>query len=142
MNSLSLQAIGIAGVGDSLGQRLGQLDPKLREEVVRRAVYWGVQEGLADWKARNPGGMAALSQEALTAAVEKVIAPYLPAIGQQLVKVVEPAAQKAADVVGPAVESKIRQYGPTLAIITGVVAAVLSILGMVALGGYIVKKVG
>jgi hypothetical protein len=124
---------------DALGWKLRRLPPRQRIEVVRKAVLDGVQEGLAS---HGMTGMSGLGADAVSAAVERVLQPLMPTLGAELVKVVEPAARKAADVVGPAVEENIKKYGPTLAIITGLVAAVLSVIGMVVVGGYVVKKVG
>jgi hypothetical protein len=127
---------------DALGWKLKRLPPRQRIEVVRQAVLDGVKAGLADRGVSGLGGMSNLSADVVGAAVERVLRPMMPALGAELVKVVEPAAQKAADVVGPAIEQNIKKYGPTLAIITGLVAATLSVIGMLVVGGYVVKKVG
>ncbi|MGH8896763.1 MAG: hypothetical protein ACRDZ4_07000 [Egibacteraceae bacterium] len=129
----------------SLAYRLQALSPEARQEVLARAIDWGVQRGVQDWAARNDAGMGDLSQDALTGAitiaVQNALAPLMPTLGQELMRVAEPAARKAADVVGPVIEEKLRAWGPTLAAITGVVAAVLSLVGMFLLGQYVVGKV-
>lgn len=134
-----------AGI-DPLAAKLGQLSPADRKEVARRAILWGVQRGVSDWISQAENGMGTLSQGALdsaiTIAVQNALTPLMPVLKQQLLEIAEPAAKKASEVVGPVIEEKLRDYGPTLAAITGVVAAVLSIVGMLLLGGYIVKKVG
>jgi hypothetical protein len=128
-----------------LGRGLARLDPETRLEVARRAVSWGVAEALGEAAARHGPRLAGMGQDAMTAvigpAVERALTPLLPALGAQLVKVVEPAARKAADVVGPAVEEKLRAHGPRLAIIAGVVAAILGLLGMAALGWFVARRV-
>lgn len=90
--------------------------------------------------------MGALGQDAISSvvsvAVEKALKPLMPTLGAELMKVVEPAAKKAADTVGPVIDEKLRKYGPWLAVITGTVAAILVILGMVTMGGYLLRKVG
>lgn len=123
--------------------RLRLLDPWTRREVLRRSLRWGVQYGTAELGAH---GFGTLSQDAVTgvigAAVQRALEPLLPTLGAQLMSVVEPAARKAADVVGPVLEEKLQKYGPIIGIIAGVVAAVLSIIGMVVVGGYVAKRVG
>lgn len=131
---------------DPLIAKLAQLSPETKREVARRAIEWGVKRGVDDWISQAANGMGQLSQGALdsaiTIAVQNALAPLMPVLKQQLLEIAEPAAKKASEVVGPVIEEKLRDYGPTLAAITGIVAAVLSIVGMLLLGGYIVKKVG
>lgn len=131
---------------DPLAARLAQLSPEMQKEVARRAINWGVQRGVAEWISQAERGMGTLSQGALdsaiTIAVQNALTPLMPVLKQQLLEIAEPAAKKASEVVGPVIEEKLRDYGPTLAAITGIVASVLSIVGMLLLGGYIVKKVG
>lgn len=133
-------------VADPLMARLAQLSPAMQREVATRAIEWGVKRGVADWIEQAEHGMGQLSQDAITnavaVAVQRALEPMMPALKAQLLAIAEPAAKKAAEVVGPVIEEKLRDYGPTLAAITGVVAAVLSIVGMLLLGGYIVRKVG
>lgn len=138
---------GWCGTGsDPIVARLAQLSPELRKEVASRAIEWGVKRGVSDWIEQAANGMGSLSQGALdsaiTIAVQNALAPLMPVLKQQLLEIAEPAAKKASEVVGPVIEEKLRAYGPTLAAITGIVASVLSIVGMLLLGGYIVKKVG
>lgn len=135
MNSMSVESVETV---DPIAWKLSQLDPRTREEVLRRAVEWGVRHGM-DTVRRS--GVSGLGQDAaVTAAVQRALAPILPALGTELVKAVEPAAKRAAELVGPAVEEKIKEYGPRLAIVTGIVAGILAVLGMVVLGAYISKR--
>lgn len=130
---------------DPLAARLAQLSPETQKEVARRAIEWGVQRGVADWISNAERGMGTLSQGALdsaiTVAVQNALMPLMPTLKAQLLEIAAPAAKKASEVVGPVIEEKLRDYGPTLAAITGIVAAVLSLVGMLLLGGYIVKQV-
>lgn len=167
MNAMSLEALvansyrapmfdvrccGISGCGDAtysdLGPRLRVLMPRARQQLAERAIEWGVQAGIDECLRRSEMGMgmAALSEDAITSAVsvavQRALTPLMPTLSAELMKVAEPAAKKAADVVGPVIEEKLRDYGPTLALITGIAAAVLSVIGMLLVGAYVVKKVG
>lgn len=151
MNSLSVQAMGgINGQSLSFLSRFAALDPRTQQEVVERAVEWGVQRGVSDWidlnRQRGMHGLARLGQDAMTnaiaIAVQRALEPLMPVLGEKLMAIAEPAARKAAEVVGPVIDAKLREHGPRLAVITGLVAAILSIIGMVVVGGYVVKKVG
>lgn len=62
-------------------------------------------------------------------AMEKFFDKYGPQIASQFSAVAEPAAKKAAEIIGPVVEEKLRNYGPTFAVITGGVLAGAYILG-------------
>jgi len=117
---------------------LADLDPEMRLEVVRRGAEWGVMQGLADLRAQ---GIDGLGQDYIALAVERALKPMLPALSEQIMQVVGPAAQKAADTVGPVLDEKLRKWGPIMAVIAGVVAAVLGIVGMVVMGGYVIRKV-
>jgi len=83
-----------------------------------------------------------LGYSVIQAAVQKALAPIMPTLGAELVKVVQPAAEKAANTVGPVIDEKLREYGPWIGAIAGTVSAILSIIGMILVGGYVVKKVG
>lgn len=156
MNGLSLAALGqldpvtaqeVARRSSvwEIGSRLAGLDPATQREVVSRAVHWGVAEGADSWLRARAAGMSHLGQDALSTAVqfavERALKPMMPMLGQRLMEVAEPAAKRAAEVVGPVVEDKLKEYGPRLAIIAGVVAAILGLLGMAALGWYVARKV-
>jgi hypothetical protein len=152
MNSLSVQAVhGVAAMNanSSFVARFSMLDPRTQREVVERAVEWGVERGINDWREANRyramNGLGALGQDALTnavaLAVQKALTPLMPVLGEKLMAVAEPAARKAAEVVGPVLDERLRTYGPKFAIISGLVAAILGIIGMVLVGGYVVKKV-
>jgi hypothetical protein len=124
---------------DTLGWRIQALPPDVRERVLREGIAEGVSEGLRTVRRR-----AALSgigdDEAVTAAVQSVLGPLMPSLSAEIMKAVGPAAQKAADVVGPVIEDKIKTYGPILAIIVGVVAGIIALFGMAAVGRYVIAR--
>lgn len=125
---------------------MAALEPWVQREIARRAVEWGVMNGLAEYRRRRQyGGMGDLGQDMtgiVQIAVQKALAPLIPTLGAELMKAVEPAAKKASEVVGPVIDEKLRKYGPWIGVIAGTVAAILGILGMVTIGGYLLKKVG
>jgi hypothetical protein len=73
-------------------------------------------------------------------AVQNVFGPMMPALGAELMKAVEPATQRAADMLGPVLEEKIKDYGPILAITIGVVAGIITLIGSAIMGGVIARK--
>lgn len=143
MNSLSVQNSGMAQ--DDLVYRVAQLPPHLREEMARRAVEWGVQRGIEEWRANRHFGMAELGQDALSkavsTAVERAIKPLIPTLGAELLKAVKPAAEAAANIVGPAVAEELEKKAPAIAIATGLIAGLVAIGGMLLLGQWVVRKV-
>lgn len=146
MNNLAVQHL--EPVSDRrLAEEMAALPPYLRREIALRAVQWGVAEGVQEWM-KNGGdvGMGGLGQdsftEAIAVAVERVIKPLVPALRDELLAIAEPAAKRAAEVVGPAVGAELQKRLLPFAIIAGLVAAVFGVIGMMAVGGYIVKKVG
>jgi len=147
MNSLSMQALGNGY--DSLALRLAALPEHAQREVLRRAVEWGIDAGVGNWveanRQRLAGGMGALSQASLydsvAAGVMQALQPMWPVFGQKLMDMAQPIMQKSLDMIGPIVDQKIRQYGPALAAITGLSAAIFSIVGMYLVGGYVVRKI-
>lgn len=62
-------------------------------------------------------------------AMGKFFDKYGPQIAGQFSALAEPAAKKASEIIGPVVEQKLRDYGPTFALITGGVLAGAYILG-------------
>ena len=133
-----------------LAERMRALPTYERKEIMRRAVMWGTAQGIEEWL--KEGGMyhgyalEGLGQDALTnavaVAVGHAIRPLIPILGKELLEIVKPAAEEAAKVVGPVVANELKKKLPLFAVIAGAVAAVFSVLGMLALGAYVVKKVG
>lgn len=137
-----MNGLGIRTQADGLARRFASLPPELRKEVLTRSIAWGVERGLQE--AKMPG-MGALGQEAIfgaiSVAIEKVLAPIIPMLGQKLLEIAKPAAEKAAEVIRPAIRKELQAQLPLFAFITGIVGAGLSIAGMLIIGGYVVKKV-
>lgn len=146
MNSLSLQALNGTGRRDAVAERFATLPPRLQREIAQRAIEYGVLQGVQEWKANGGQRLSGLGQDAMDqvigSAVERALKPLLPSLGKALVDVVKPAAEKAAAVVGPAVGRELRATLPKFALISGIAAATLSIIGMALVGTYVVKKVG
>lgn len=146
MNSLSLQALNGTGRRDAVAERFATLPPRLQREVAQRAIEYGVLQGVEEWKARGGQRLSGLGQDAMAQvigpAIERALKPLLPTLSKSLIDIVKPAAEKAAAVVGPAVGRELRATMPKFALIAGIVAATLSILGMALVGSYVVKKVG
>lgn len=63
-------------------------------------------------------------------AMSNWLTKFGPQLGQQMMAIAEPAAQKAAEVIGPVVEEKLRAYGPKLALLTGVIVGAAIIFGV------------
>lgn len=129
-----------------MAERFARLSPWSRQEVLRRAVEWGVRRGVQETLAyRGASGLSGLGQDtlasAVTVAVQNALKPLMPVVTDQLLAAVKPAAEKAAEIVGPAVGQVIEEKMPKYALIAGIVAAVLGLVGMVALGTYVVRKV-
>jgi len=78
--------------------------------------------------------------DAIQKAVTSAIQPMIPILSEQLLAVVAPAAEKAAEIVGPVVEQKLQQEGPKLAIITGLVLAAVSVVSMIGISMIVVSK--
>lgn len=134
------------GRRDAVAERFSTLPPDLQREVARRAIEFGVLQGVEEWKANGGQRLSGLGQDAMAQvigpAVERALKPLLPTLSKSLIDIVKPAAEKAAAVVGPAVGRELRATMPKFALIAGIVAATLSIIGMALVGGYVVKKVG
>jgi len=121
---------------DTLAWNLRRLPREQRIAIVTDAVTQGVMEGLA---AQGLSGMG-VDDSIIAAAVQNVLAPMMPALGAELMKAVEPATQRAADMLGPILEEKIRDWGPILAITIGVVAGIITLIGSAVMGGVIARK--
>ena len=134
-----------------LAERMRAIPTYERKEIVRRAVMWGTAQGIEEWikeGGMSPEGFAleGLGQDALTSAVtvavQNALRPLIPVLSEELLAVVKPAAEEAATIVGPVVANELKKKLPLFAVISGAVAAVLGILGMMAVGAYVVTKVG
>jgi len=136
MNSLTLQSQ-VYGAPDALALGLAALDPWTRDEVIDRAVRWGVETGVAEYVAVH--GLASLGQatDVITGAVTQALQPMLPQLQTYAMQAADPILAKASDMV----DEKLRTWGPIVGGIAGVVAAILGIIGMVVVGGYVVRKV-
>lgn len=141
MNSLAIPMHPVNFPESNMQARFRLLPPTVQKEVLRRSIQWGVSKGLQDYQS----GVHGLGQDAMTVAIqvaiERAIQPILPVIQQQLMGAVEPAAKKAADLIGPAIRKELDAKLPLFAVITGLTAAILSIIGMTVVGGYVVKSV-
>jgi hypothetical protein len=121
---------------DTLAWKLRRLPREQRIAIVADAVAQGVVEGLA---AQGLSGLGA-DDSVIALAVQNVLGPMMPALGAELMKAVEPATQRAADMLGPVLEEKIKDYGPILAITIGVVAGIITLIGSAIMGGVIARK--
>lgn len=141
MNSLAIPAQAMSFPESNMQARFRLLPPRVQREVLERALQWGVSKGLEDYHS----GVHGLGQDAMTGAiqiaVERALKPLMPVLTKELLGVVKPAAQEAAQVVGPVIRKELADKLPTFALISGAAAAILSIIGMVAIGGYVVKSV-
>jgi hypothetical protein len=142
VNGLSLQDIGAVRRPSYEGERFNLLPPDVQRHIASRVVDWGVMNGIAEIKRRRPGarinGFGDLSQQeqnAVASAVSSALTPILGSTAKDL-------SQQAADVIGPVMVQKLKEYGPTFAIIMGLVAATFSVLGMALVGGFLMKKLG
>jgi hypothetical protein len=121
---------------DTLVWNLRRLPRERRIAVITDAVTQGVVEGLAS---QGLSGMGA-DDSVIAAAVQNILGPMLPALGAELTKAVEPAMQRATDLLGPVLEEKIRDWGPILALSIGVVAGIITLIGSAIMGGVIARK--
>lgn len=121
---------------DTLAWSLRRLPREKRIEIITDAVTQGVVEGLA---AQGLSGLGA-DDSIIAAAVQNVLGPMMPALGEELMRAVEPATQRAADMLGPILEEKIKDYGPILAITVGVVAGIITLIGSAIMGGVLARK--
>ena len=79
-----------------------------------------------------------LSGQAQLGQIENIIAGTMskffdkfgPQIAQQFSALAEPAAKKSAEIIGPVVEEKLKDYGPTFAMIMGAVLGVFYLTGI------------
>jgi hypothetical protein len=70
----------------------------------------------------------------IASGLQAFLTMYGPQIGAQLIKIVEPAAKKAADIIGPVVEQKLKEHVPMFAAITG------GLIGAAILGGVFISR--
>lgn len=72
--------------------------------------------------------------------IAQALSSIAPQLQAQLLAIAEPAAQKAAQVVGPVIEEKLAQEAPLFALITGVFAGAVAVVGMILVGTFVLKK--
>lgn len=78
-------------------------------------------------------GMAGLGQateDVLSRRATELLAPLIPQLQKTLVDIAEPAAKKAADVVGPVIRQELSAKMPAFAAITGLVLAAAVVAGI------------
>jgi hypothetical protein len=77
-------------------------------------------------------GHAQLGQieDLIAKSMSKFFTAYGPQIAAQFSAVAEPAARKSAEIIGPVVEQKLKDYGPTFAMIMGAVLGVFFVAGV------------
>lgn len=140
MNGLSLQDLGIARRPSYAGERFFLLPKHVQKQVAARVLDWGVMQGMAEIRRRRPGvsGFGDLSQ----AEQQTVASAASGALTQILGGTAKGLSTQAAEVIGPVIEQKLKEFGPTFAIIAGLVAAVFGVLGMALVGGYVIRKIG
>ena len=118
---------------------------RLQREMAARVIDWGVMNGIAEIKRRRPGarinGFGDLSQADQATVADSVSSVLAPILGSTLKSTTADLSAQAATVMGPVIEQKLKEYGPTFAIIMGLVAASLTLLGMAVFGGYIMAKI-
>lgn len=140
MNALSLQDLGMKARPSYAGERFYLLPKYVQRQVAARVLDWGVMQGMAEIRRRRPGvsGFGDLSQ----AEQQAVANTAANALTQILGGTARGLSQQAAEVIGPVIEQKLKEFGPTFAIIAGLVAAIFGTLGMALIGGYVIRKIG
>lgn len=142
---LTLQGLGAARRPHFEGERFRDLPPRLQREMAARVVDWGVMNGLAEVRRRRGGmkiqGLADLSQADQQTVADSVSNVLAPILSTTMKGTTAQLSQQAADVIGPVIEQKLKDYGPTFAIIMGLVAASLTLLGMGLFGGWLLTKI-
>lgn len=139
MNALSLEALGRTRASAYEGERFHLMPVATQRRVLARAIDWGVMNGVDEIRRRRGygvSGMGDLSQQeqsSVASSVASALTPIFSGTAKNL-------SQQAADVIGPVMEQKLKEYGPTFAIIMGLVASTLTVLGMALFGSYIVGK--
>jgi hypothetical protein len=127
------------------GERFRDMPVRLQREMAARVIDWGVMNGIAEIKRRRPGarinGFGDLSQADQATVADSVSSVLAPILGSTLKSTTADLSAQAATVMGPVIEQKLKDYGPTFAIIMGLVAASLTLLGMAVFGGYIMSKI-
>lgn len=144
MTCLTLQAMGAARPHFE-GERFNMLPVSVQRQMAARAIDWGMMHGLAEIRRCRPGqlirGMGDLSQADQQTVADSVSSALAPILGSTLKSTTAELSSQAAAVMGPVIEDKLKAYGPTFAIIMGLVAATLTLLGMAVFGGYIIAKI-
>jgi hypothetical protein len=145
MNALSIENLNVLRPSAYEGERFKLMRPMVQRHVLSRAIDWGVLNGIAEIRRRRGGarisGFGDLSQLEQQTVADSVGSALAPILGSTLKSTTASISQQAADVIGPVIEQKLKEFGPTFAIIMGLVASTLTILGMALFGGYIIAKV-
>lgn len=148
MNALSLESLGAVRRPDPTaaykGERFNLLPGYMKKRILARAMDWGVMNGMAEISRRRGyaiSGFGDLSQADQQTVADSVGSALAPILGGALKGTTAQVSQQAAEVIGPVLEQKLKEYGPTFAIIMGLVASSLTILGMALFGSYILAKV-
>lgn len=145
MNALCLESLGAARRPSYEGERFRLLPPAVQRQMAARVVDWGVMNGVAEIKRRRPNarinGFGDLSQQEQQTVADSVSSVLAPILGTTLKSTTANISAQAAEVIGPVIEQKLKEYGPTFAIILGLVASTLTILGMAIFGGFILAKI-
>lgn len=142
MNGLSLQNLGLAQRPSYAGERFYALPAYVQRQMAARVLDWGVMQGIDEIRRRRPGAMISGFGDLSQADQQAVADSASNALTQILGGTAKSLSAQAADVMGPVIEQKLKEYGPTFAIIAGLVAAVFGIVGMALVGGYVIRKVG
>ena len=100
-----------------------RLDRDAQIEVLGTALGQAILDEVSE---EDLKGLGQETQNVISAAAMRYIEPLLPALGEKIKAMSEPVAKKAGEVV----EEKLIQYGPYLAIFTGLVAGVLVVAGI------------
>jgi hypothetical protein len=128
--------------GRGFSTRFGQLSPDTQKEVVKRAIEWGVERGFNEWRSNALRGIGLGQQDlenAIARGVHGTLGQLIPNLTSGLVDQVTASAKQATSDI---IEEKLQKWGFPLAAVVGVVAAVLSVIGMLLVGGYLAKKLG
>jgi len=106
-----------------------------RVNALGTALGMGILENLGQ---EIPGlpGVPGATDTFLQAQVSKILEPIIPVLGAKLLEVAKPAAEKAAEIVGPAIREELNKQIPKFAAITGLVLGLAVVAGI-----FIAKKV-
>jgi hypothetical protein len=109
------------------------LDHEGRVNALGDALAYGIRQRmeLYDWK-----GMGQVP-DFLAKQAKEILAPLVPALGSELAKIAQPAAEKAAAAMKPMIDEQLTKHVPTFAIFAGLAAGFFTVIGML-----LIKKFG